>query len=242
MNTLTADISLWRFPASAILAAAFLAGLWVAERYYAHTRVYRLLTGIPAAVILTLTAASACLAEGTFAAGLYRTWPFIIVLLLLVGSLGLVVLHGFRTGRRAGFLLNHAGLFLILWAGLFGAPDTMQARMSVHPGESIRLARTAEGMPVPLPFEVRLEHFAVDRYRDGTPRQFRSQLLLDGLRCEASVNHPVRHRGYTIYQEGYDTQRGEYSVLLVTRDPWLWAVRCGTALLAAGSLLLLFRK
>lgn len=242
VNSLIADISLWRFPASLILAAAFVAALWAVERYYAHTRFYRLLTDLRTAVALLLVTAALCIAEGTVAAGLYHSWPFIGFVLLLTASLGLTVLHGLRMRRSAGFLLNHAGLFLILWGALFGAPDVTQARMQVRRGESNRLAVTDKGQLVPLPFEIRLERFAAERYDDGSPRQFRSELLLDGQPAEVEVNAPLRHRGYTLYQDGYDTQRGAYTVLLVVRDPWLRVVWLGVALLAAGSLLILFRK
>lgn len=242
VNSLTVDISLWRFPASLILAAAFAAALWAAERYYSHTQIYRVLTSLRTAVILLLVTAALCIVEGTVAAGLYHSWPFIGVVLLLTASLGLTVLHGLRMRRSAGFLLNHAGLFLILWGALFGAPDVTQARMLVRRGESCRLARTDKGQLVPLPFEIRLERFAAERYDDGSPRQFRSELLLDGQPAAVEVNAPLRHRGYTIYQDGYDTQRGAYTVLLVVRDPWLRVVWLGVALLAVGSLLILFRK
>lgn len=237
-----ADLSLWRFPASLILAAAFAAAIWAADRYYNHARLCLELRSLRTAVVLLLLTAGMCVFEGIFAAGIYRSWPFIGIVLLLAASLGLTVLHGLRMRRSAGFLLNHTGLFLILWGALFGAPDVTQARLRIQQGETARLARSDNGQLVPLPFEVRLVRFTAERYGDGSPRQFRSELLLDGEPAVVEVNAPLRHKGYSIYQEGYDTQRGSYTVLLVVRDGWLRVVWCGIALLALGSLLILFRR
>lgn len=243
MNGITADILLWRFPASLILAAAFALGIWALEHYYGRSLLCRTLASGKTAVCLLLLTAAMFLIEGIWAAGLHRTWPFILVMLLLAASLEIVTLRRLRERRNASFLLNHAGLFVVLWAGLFGAPDVTEACMLIRTGESSSLAYASTGELVPLPFEVRLDRFTIDCYDDGTtPRQFRSALRLDDHRAEVSVNHPVHYQGYTLYQDGYDTLHGAYTVLLVTRDPWLWVTWCGIAMLAAGSLLLLFRK
>lgn len=242
MNPFSVDISLWRFPASLILGAAFAAALWAADRYYAHTRAYRLLSGPRGAVVLLVLVTAAVAAEGIWAAGIYRTWPFVALLLLFAASLGLVALRGVRQRRGAGFVLNHAGLFLVVWGALFGAPDVTRARMAVPTGEGVSLAYTAAGEAVPLPFVVRLDRFTLERYDDGTPRQFRSQLRFDDRPATVEVNSPVRHGGYTFYQDSYDRRHGAYTVLLVVRDPWLRVVWAGVVLLAIGSLLLLFGK
>lgn len=242
MELISTDISLWRFPASAILAAAFILLLWAADRYYAPSRLCRMLTSMRTAILLILALITLITVEGIWAIGLYHTLPFIADMTLLTASLGLVTLRRLRVRRSAGFLLNHAGLFLILWGSLFGAPDIQQARIIVPVGGSEHLAYTSSGEIIPLPFDIRLERFAVDRYDDGTPRQFRSSVYIGDRRADIEVNSPLRHSGYTLHQDGYDTREERYTVLLVVRDPWLWIVWAGIALLAAGSLLMLFRK
>lgn len=242
MNLFSADISLWRFPASLILGAAFLTGLWAADRYHARSWLCRTLSGPRAAVTLIVLTTAAVAVEGVWAAGLYHTWPFIALLLLLAASLGLVTLRGLRVRRSAGFILNHAGLLLIVWGALFGAPDVTRARMMIRTGGEAALARTAAGEAVPLPFAVRLDRFTLERHDDGTPSRFRSEVRFDGRPAVVEVNAPARFGGYTFYQDGCDMQHGTYTVLLVVRDPWLPVVWVGIALLAAGSVLLLFRK
>lgn len=242
MNPFVLDLSLWRFPASLLLGTAFGLALWAFDRYYRSTRLYRVLSGLRTAVGLVVAAAVAVAVEGIRGAGLYRTWPFVAVMLLLAAALGLAVLRGFRRRRDAGFLLLHGGMFVVLWAGLFGAPDVTEARMLVRTGTEENLAYTADGRTVPLPFGVRLDRFTVERYDDGTPRCFRSEVRFGDRAAAVEVNAPVRHGGYTFYQDGYDTHRNAYTVLLVVRDPWLPAAGCGAALLAAGALFLLLRR
>lgn len=242
MNLFSADISLWRFPASLILGMAFLAALWAADRYHAPTRVCRMLTDARGATALLLLATAALAAEGIWAAGIHYTWPFIALLLLVAASLGLVTLRGLRRRRGAGFVMNHAGLFLIVWGALFGAPDTTRARMLIRTGERTALAYTAAGEAVPLPFAVRLDRFTLERYDDGSPRRFRSEVHFDSTPAAVEVNAPARYGGYTFFQDGYDTRHGAYTVLQVVRDPWLPVVWAGAALLAAGSFILLLGK
>ncbi len=236
------DLSLWRFPASLILGAAFLPAVWVLHRHYAHTRLHRLLSGPRTACVLIAVLAAAMAVEGIWAVPLHRTYPFAMLILAAAANLELAVLSRL-SGRDAGFLLNHTGLLIILWGSLFGAPDTVEARTVVRYGETVRTAYTPQGDAIPLPFEIRLDRFGIDYHDDGiTPAQFRSALRLDGSPVEISVNAPARRRGYTIYQDGYDTARSGYTVLLLVRDPWLWVVWLGAAMLAAGSFILLFRK
>lgn len=245
MNGWTIDLSLWQAPASWILGAAFLCGVWTLSRYAGTGRAVRWLRSVPCAVTLTGLLALACVIEGTWGWELHRTYPFAALVLLTALALGLSVFGRLRHAsvrRDAVFLLHHGGLLLVLWAGFFGAPDTVRARLAVGVGQAARVAVAEGGRLVPLPFEVRLERFDVAFYPDGTtPRQFHSSLLLNGEPAQASVNAPARYRGYTFYQQGYDPEHGDYTVLLVVRDPWLWVVYAGIALLAAGSLLLLFQ-
>ena len=57
------------------------------------------------------------------------------------------------------------------------------------------------------------------------------------------VNKPFRSGSWMIYQYGYDNKAGRlstYSILEIVYDPWLYGVYIGIALLAAGSVCLLW--
>lgn len=55
--------------------------------------------------------------------------------------------------------------------------------------------------------------------------------------ADISVNSPLRHLGYTLYQTSYDPAEASYSLLTVTRDRGAWVVYAGFAALLAGVLL-----
>lgn len=77
---------------------------------------------------------------------------------------------------------------------------------------------------------------------EGTrPAGYESEVELkaDGeeLRTVISVNDPASFYGYKLYQHGYDPADPASSTLLVKRDPGVWAVYAGFALITAGLLL-----
>lgn len=68
-----------------------------------------------------------------------------------------------------------------------------------------------EGMLVqPLPFEVELRRFVVDYYDTGMPKRFASEVLIHDpllaqpLAYTIEVNHPVTHRGVTLFQSSFE--------------------------------------
>lgn len=67
-------------------------------------------------------------------------WIFIAILLLLLSNLGMITIHAFQHRKQARwrFVLNHAGLWLALFAGFFGSSDTRTLRIPVYKGEPAR--------------------------------------------------------------------------------------------------------
>ena len=277
------------FPASLLLAVAFVLAAYVLNRYYPQSKLVRALGSLRCSRVLLGIAAIGLAVEGTWSVPLHDTIPATIFALVLLLSLALTVLDGVHrmatrpastsgTTQTTGTtrpaqttstataaipaLLSHAGIALILFAALFGAPDVTRARITLYApvpeqcpvqapdatraritlpqGKAVTIARTDEGLLLPLPFELALEQFTIDHYPDGrSPRQYTSRLRIDGKACEVSVNHPLRHGGYTIYQDSYDQQAGSFTVLQLVRDPWLPLIFVGIALLAAGAIGLL---
>jgi len=73
----------------------------------------------------------------------------------------------------------------------------------------------------------------------GQVKQFRSEVaIIEGgwiaARRAIEVNKPLRWKGYTLYQAGYDPENPGYSSLLVSRDPGVPVVYAGFLLLTAG--------
>lgn len=110
-------------------------------------------------------------------------------------------------------------------------------------GHPQKMAYSSDGKVISLPFEVTLTDFHIDYYSDSiSPRQFTSDIIVDGKAMSVSVNNPCSAQGYTLYQDSYDWEAHQYTVLQVVSDPWLPVVFLGMTLLALGSVLLLFGR
>ena len=228
------------FPTSALLAVGFLLTAYALYRFAGNSWLVRGLSSRLAARVLLAVGAVLLAVEGTWSLPLHRSPFFLLFALVMLLSLAFVLLQG---KRRVGFMLNHLGLFLIVWAALFGAPDVSRTRMMVGKGDVVNYAYATDGMVVQMPFSVALEDFQIDYYPDSvSPRQFTSHIYLGGEHRSVAVNEPVSHQGYTFFQESYDREGGTYTVLLVVRDPWLPVIYLGMLLLAAGSIMLLFGR
>ena len=104
------------------------------------------------------------------------------------------------TVGRVGPLLVHTGLILLMLGAVWGALGGNRLERFLAPGRSLDLV-DREGRPQ---LSIQLQDFQIERDPAGRPEQFRSALTLDAqessLEREISVNHPLRHRGITIYQ------------------------------------------
>ena len=217
---------------------------------------------LTAAVLLVLFAIVNAI-EGTWALGLQHSWTMYVIVVLLLFSLGLAITHKVQKTaskalcrptrkeriqlwlRKMPFLLLHAGIFLVLFGGFFGAPDKEDGQVLLEYGKPTHIAYQANGEMLPLPFDVQIDTFYIDYYADGrSPKQFTTRFTIrkigegvdEGARTlTTAVNHPCSYRGYHFYQSNYDPLRGEYSVLKVVRDPWIAFVWVGIVLLTVGA-------
>jgi hypothetical protein len=77
--------------------------------------------------------------------------------------------------------------------------------------------------------------------KGARPAGYESEVELkaegEELRTVISVNSPASFYGYKLYQHGYDPADPAASTLLVKRDPGVWPVYAGFALIAAGLIL-----
>lgn len=182
--------------------------------------------------------------EGTWSVPIHTTYAFAAYLVVLMLTLLVTVLSALKKRAKLGFILNHLGILLIISASFFGSPHVRRCKVILYEGEVSQLAYTDDNHLLTLPFPIALQDFEVEYYeQDGhSPRQFTSQLLVDGVPMTTAVNAPCSHEGWTIYQHSYDQWEGAYSILLLVRDPWLPLVYLGMMMLAMGSVMLLFGK
>ncbi len=130
--------------------------------------------------------------------------------------------HGdhFMYGERGrlthfGFYLIHLSILIILIGAVLGSIFGFEAFVNILEGETINSATRANSrVPVPLGFNVRCDRFSVEFYKNGSPKEYRSELsfLENGkviLRANALVNHPVRFRGIAFYQASYGSVTGD---------------------------------
>lgn len=175
------------------------------------------------------------------------SWPFVITLILLLTNLGFVTVRrllGGRSERKWRFILNHAGVWMVLFAGFLGSADEREVRMAVDKENWYNLAYDADARPVYLKESYRLSDFEVERYPDGTPSGYRAKIFVakeDTLCLDVSVNNPQKVSfGKDVYISGYDTQSAEprYCVLQIVIQPYKYMMLAGIIMTLGGAVAL----
>ena len=143
----------------------------------------------------------------------------------------------------------HLGFLIVLLAGALGSAHLQRVRMTAMVGVPEMQAVDGQNAVVILPFTIELRQFSVERYADGSPKRFASELQIltrqgESLQTTVEVNKPATADGWKIYQYGYDATQettARMTILELVRDPWQPAVYFGVYLLLAGALILLLR-
>ena len=98
---------------------------------------------------------------------IFSSWPFALAILLFLGNLGLSLswrLVPFKL-QNLQFILFHAGFWIALSCGIFGAPDLQRLVMKVDEGRESNIGYSMESeTPQQLPFSVFLHHFSLEEY------------------------------------------------------------------------------
>lgn len=172
------------------------------------------------------------------------SWLFIAILFLLLSNLAMVTLRVYATRKKAGwrFLLNHAGLWLALFAGFFGSSDTQILRIPLYKDVPAREAFDMNGVSRHLDYEMELRSFSVEYYPNGRPSRFAAEVRLGEEEALLEVNHPYSYRlGEDVYLTGYDMAGGNdsrYCILQVVVQPWKYVMVAGILMMLAGAVLL----
>lgn len=93
-------------------------------------------------------------------------WPFVLLYLWLLSSLGLTI---FRVAfpfnvRKIPFLLNHAGLFIVLLTATLGNADMRRLKLHAQLGKAEWRATDENGNLIELPLAIELKNFTIDEY------------------------------------------------------------------------------
>ncbi len=186
-------------------------------------------------------------------AGLTDVYHSVLFRALLSLAAVNLVLGSFRSinalKRRPGIFLAHGAVIIIMIGGMISGIWGKRGELELREGEVKNLVGTA-GNAFRLPFSVRLKRFTIERY-ESKPRkrikQFKSllEIIENGGSVKEDiiyVNKPLRWRGYTIYQSGYDPKDPKFSSLLVSRDPGVRVVYAGFVILPIGLFMTFFMK
>ncbi|MDR0794512.1 MAG: cytochrome c biogenesis protein ResB [Tannerella sp.] len=125
-------------------------------------------------VIMGLTRQSPSSSDLSYTGGWMRTgfmqmtvsWSFILLFLYFVWVLGLVVLKRVSCfkWKDTGFILNHLGLFIALFAALLGSSDLQRVRMTTTQNSAEWRATNDRDEMVELPLAIELKSFTIDEY------------------------------------------------------------------------------
>lgn len=122
-----------------------------------------------------------------------------------------------------GFYLVHLSILIILLGAIIGSLFGFEAYVNIVEGGQTAFVNNRKNMDrIPLGFTVRCDRFTIDFYKDGTPKEYRSNLTFlagDKVLAKQSslVNHPARFRGITFYQASYGTVVGDRARLKILK-------------------------
>ena len=136
---------------------------------------------------------------------------------------GVVTLQGEKGAfSYFGVYVVHVSILIILAGAIIGSLSGFDGYVNIPEGGTIDTVKLRGGQEMKkLDFAVRCDRFTVEFYKNGMPREFRSDLsfLKDGqIVREGSlrVNHPIEFGGIRFYQASYGNQPG--TALLTVRD------------------------
>ncbi len=209
------------------------------------------------AIILILIAVSAGMAtfiENDFGSHIAREkvyaarWFELLLLIFAFNLAGIIFrFKSWKKGKLTVFIFHIAFLVILLGAAItryLGFEGTMHIRE----GETSNIM-ISEGVPIMLPFELKLFDFVLDRYPGSmSPSSYASEVILFDNKENITIpfriymNHILKYNGYRFYQSSYDNDE-KGTILSVNHDgPGIFVTYTGYFLLSLGMFLSLFNK
>jgi hypothetical protein len=168
------------WPHNIQIAVSYIVLLVFANLVYKNTPFIIWLSSVPACITAIIFFTSLSLAIGLLPHednpgnsglissfnNLQRSWYFIVSALFLLTSLGFVILR--RTlplnRRNLGFLTNHFGLWLIIFAGSLGSGDRQSFQINLEEGKPNQIGCNQEDVCIEFPFSLKLINFHIDDF------------------------------------------------------------------------------
>lgn len=132
-------------------------------------------------------------------------------------------LHEQGAWTRAGAYIVHLSILLIIAGALVGKYFGYDGFVMVPEGSSeSSVHQQGKGhATIPLGFELFCQNFKTEYYPNGSPKEYRSDLVVlesggEALSKSITVNDPLRYKGISFFQSSYRPIDNEYK-LLVTR-------------------------
>lgn len=174
------SIEILAYPTNIIVGLIYIFLLILLQRKFSNILIIKWFTSIPATIVLLSAVLLMVLIMGTIPqskseSSLINTlglnqitshWSFYIIQFLLLTTLGMVTIKRSLPfyKHNIGFILNHAGLFIALLAGLLGASDVQKWKMIVTENKSQQVAINDKNELKKMDFQVYLHDFHMEEY------------------------------------------------------------------------------
>ena len=169
---------------------------------------------------------------------MFNSYPFLLFWIVLLISLIFGIFQNKSLYRKPQLLLIHLGLIFIIFAGMYDsaylnslrsnlrADRFQQAYIILNKGESSNMVFDYfNDRVISMPFSIKLKDFEIEYYDDlnltDNVKDYVSsiEIIEDGAKVGEAlvrINHPFRYKNYSIYQKGYDTEDGQYSIFIIS--------------------------
>ncbi len=137
---------------------------------------------------------------------LTKTWYFGIIFVLALMNLWFSILKRSMVyqSKNIAFLLNHFGLWLVMFAGVLGQGDIVRLKMNLYKDKPEWRAFTEENKMVQLPLALELKEFSIDIY----PNKL---FVIDSTGSALPIEKP---QGFMLEKEGESMTLQHWKVTL----------------------------
>jgi cytochrome c biogenesis protein len=116
---------------------------------------------------------------------------------------------------RLGVYIVHSSVVLLLAGSVIGSIFGFDGFVQIPEGETVDMIRLRNtGAIHKLPFKIRCDDFDVSFYKNGAPKEFRSDLVIlendqEVIKKRIIVNDPLRYAGINFFQSSYGQMADE---------------------------------